>query len=117
MRRKQKKQKLIRQMQLAEWWRARAALNDRLADLMYSLDEGCPPEDFTAAIEEVRRLDPLFRDAPDLELDRLNHQRCDLIIQGFRYAEQGDFDSCFSVMDRVIEVTDQMTARFDLLIA
>ena len=39
--------------QLGDWWRARAALNDRLADLMYSLNDGCPREDFTAAIEEV----------------------------------------------------------------
>lgn len=115
--RRKRKQKLLMQAQLGEWWRARAALNDRLADLMYSLNDGCPPEDFTAAIEEVRRLDPLFRDAPDFELDRLNHQRRDLILQGFRYAEQGDFDTCFSMMDRVIEVTDQMTARLELLMA
>ena len=55
--------------------------------------------------------------APDFELDRLNHQRRDLIVRGFRYAEQGDFDTCFSMMDRVIEVTDQMTARLELLMA
>jgi len=105
------------QAQLGEWWRARAALNDRLADPISSLHAGCPPGDFTAAIEEVGRLDPLFRDAPDFELDRLNHQRRDLIVRGFRYAEQGDFDTCFSMMDRVIEVTDQMTARLELLMA
>ena len=115
--RRKRKQKLLIQAQLAEWWWARAALNDRLADLMYSLNDGCPSEDFTAAIEEVGRLDSLFRDAPDFELDRLNHQRRDLIVRGFRYAEQGDFDTCFSMMDRVIEVTDQMTARLELLMA
>ena len=114
--RKKRRQKLIAQVQLAEWWRARVALNDRLADLMYSLNEGCPPEDFTAAIDEMRRLDPLFRDAPDFELDRLNRQRRDLIVQGFRHAEQGDFDTCFITMDRVIELTDEMTTRVEELL-
>jgi hypothetical protein len=48
------------QAKLGEWWRARAALNDRLAELMYSLNGGCPSEDFTAAIEEVGRLELLM---------------------------------------------------------
>ncbi|HMK09953.1 MAG TPA: hypothetical protein VK461_00070, partial [Acidimicrobiales bacterium] len=61
------RERKLRQLQLIEWWRARAALNERLAMLTDELTEESPPEAFAAAIDEIGRLAPLFQDAPDAE--------------------------------------------------
>ncbi len=110
------RERKLRQLQLIEWWRARAALNERLAVITDELSAESPPEDFAAAIEEIHRLEPLFRDAPDPELDRLNRMRRDLLVGAFTLAEQGDIVGAADLLDQVTVVTDAAVERIQHLL-
>jgi hypothetical protein len=110
------RERKLRQLQLFEWWRARAALNERLAVVTDELSEESPPEAFAAAIDEIRRLEPLFQDAPDPELDRLNKLRRDLLVTAFTLAQGGDMVSAAEVLDQVTVVTDAAVARIEQIL-
>jgi hypothetical protein len=110
------RERKLRQLQLIEWWRARAALNERLAVVTDELSEESPPEAFAAAIDEIRRLEPLFQDAPDPELDRLNKLRRDLLVTAFTLAQGGDMVSAAEVLDQVTVVTDAAVARIEQIL-
>ena len=107
------RERKLRQLQVVEWWRARAALNERLAEITDELSEDSPPEDFARAIDEIRRLEPLFRDAPDPELDRLNRMRRDLLVEAFTIAQRGEMDAAAELLDQVAVVTDAAVARLE----
>jgi len=110
------RERKLRQLQLIEWWRARAALNERLAVVTDELSEESPPEAFAAAIDEIRRLEPLFQDAPDPELDRLNKLRRDLLVTAFTLAQGGDMVSAAEALDQVTVVTDAAVARIEQIL-
>lgn len=110
------RERKLRQLQLIEWWRARAALNERLAVVTDDLSDESPPEAFAAAIDEIRRLEPLFQDAPDPELDRLNKLRRDLLVQAFRLAQGGDMVGAAALLDQVTVVTDAAVERIERLL-
>jgi len=110
------RERKLRQLQLIEWWRARAALNERLAVVTDELSDESPPEAFAAAIDEIRRLEPLFQDAPDPELDRLNKLRRDLLVTAFTLAQGGDMVSAAEVLDQVTVVTDAAVARIEQIL-
>ncbi len=111
------RERKLRQLQLIEWWRARAALNERLAVITDGLSENSPPQDFTVAIAEIRRLEPLFQDAPDPELDRLNKLRRDLLLQAFALAQGGDMVGATALLDQVTVVTDAAVERIESLLS
>ena len=110
------RERKLRQLQLIEWWRARAALNERLAVVTDELSDESPAEAFAAAIDEIRRLEPLFQDAPDPELDRLNKLRRDLLVTAFTLAQGGDMVSAAEVLDQVTVVTDAAVARIEQIL-
>ena len=110
------RERKLRQLQLIEWWRARAALNERLAVVTDELSDESPPEAFAAAIDEIRRLEPLFQDAPDPELDRLNKMRRDLLVQAFRLAQGSDMVGAAALLDQVTVVTDAAVERIEQLL-
>jgi len=110
------RERKLRQLQLIEWWRARAALNERLAVVTDEVSDESPPEAFAAAIDEIRRLEPLFQDAPDPELDRLNKLRRDLLVTAFTLAQGGDMVSAAEVLDQVTVVTDAAVARIEQIL-
>ena len=110
------RERKLRQLQLIEWWRARAALNERLAVLTDELSAESPPADFLAAIDEIRRLEPLFQDAPDAELDRLNRMRRDLLVRAFTHAAEGDLVRASDLLDQLTLVTDAAVARIEHLL-
>ena len=111
------RERKLRQLQLIEWWRARAALNERLAVLTDELTEESPPEAFAAAIDEIGRLAPLFQDAPDAELDRLNRMRRDLLVDAFTVAQRGDMVGAANLLDQVVVVTDAAAERIEQLLS
>jgi hypothetical protein len=110
------RERKLRQLQLIEWWGARAALNERLAVLTDELSAESPPEDFLAAIAEIRRLEPLFQDAPDGELDRLNRMRRDLLVRAFTLAAEGELDRASDLLDQLTLVTHAAVARIEVLL-
>jgi len=80
------------------------------------LSDESPPEAFAAAIDEIRRLEPLFQDAPDPELDRLNKLRRDLLVTAFTLAQGGGMVSAAEVLDQVTVVTDAAVARIEQIL-
>jgi hypothetical protein len=110
------RERKLRQLQLIEWWRARAALNERLAVVTDELSDESPTEAFAAAIDEIWRLEPLFQDAPDPELDRLNKLRRDLLVQTFTLAQGGNMISAAALLEQVTVVTDAAVERIEQLL-
>ena len=106
----------LRQLQLIEWWRARAALNERLAVLTDELSAESPPADFLDAIDEIRRLEPLFQDAPDAELDRLNRMRRDLLVTRVQPRCGRPPRPAAELLDQLTVVTDAAVARIEHLL-
>lgn len=115
-RRRARRERQLLKVQLIEWWRPRAAFNERLAVLTDELRAESPPEAFAAAIDEIRRLQPLFEGCPDPVLGELNSMRRDLLIRAFTLAEGGELVAAAEWLDQLTVVTDQAVARMELLL-